>query len=121
MVGVYDITIIQGSDNCDVSVVPTEDDDSPISLNGFTARMQIRDCVDSSTILDTLTTANSRITITSYVEDAETFWRVKLLFPSAITSAYTWENGVYDLELVQGTNVFRYLEGQVTVNKEVTR
>ena len=122
MAGSYDIEIVQGSDTNDIEIVPTEDNDTPISLSGFTAAMHIREKVNSPTTLDVLTTANSRITITTYTEDGQTFYKITLKFPSATTILYTWDKAVYDLEIYNGGGaVDRLLEGCVIVNPEVTR
>ena len=117
MAGEYNITIKQGSDdqNIIIKVLKTAYD-----LTDHTAGMQIRPSKSSSTILDSLTTENSRITIES---DGD-YWKTTLKFPSATTSSYCWDNGVYDLEFYSDTTpviVWRMLEGTVSINKEVTR
>lgn len=114
----YDITIVQGSEENDVPIVPTEDDYSPIILQGFTARCQIRPTLKSNTVLDDLTTENGRITIT---EIAGGLWQVTLLFPYLITSTYDFTNGVYQLELYSGVIPYRLLGGSVFVDREVVR
>ena len=120
-VGVYNIEIIQGSDTNDVAIIPTYKKE-PISLEGFTARMEIRSEKDSSEVLDELTTENSRIEINSYVENSKTYWRLVLKFPNSTTTAYEFKRGVYDLEVVDSdSKVDRWIEGAVFVNKEVTR
>ena len=120
-VGSYDICIVQGSDTNDVELFLTEDDGSPIDLSTATARMQIRLSKSSKVVYDELTTENGRISVESFVEEGETFWKVVLKFPNGVTSNYSWLNGVYDLELVLGGLVDRVIEGSVVVNDEVTR
>ena len=121
MVGIYNITILQGADTNDLEITPTEDDGTPIDLSTSTAGMQIRPTAKSSIIYDSLTTINARLVIESYVDDAVTYWRVVIKFPSATTSTYDWTDAVYDLELYTGSVTERLIEGTVTVSPEVTR
>lgn len=124
-VAFMDLNIVQGADINDFSVIPTFDDDSPVDLSGFDARLQIRSSVDSSSILDELTTDNGRIVISSYVEDGDTFYSIDVKFPNEDTSSYDFLKGVYDLEIFKSgspdTDVDRLLQGSVTVSREVTR
>lgn len=89
---------------------------SPVSLVGFTARMQIRASLTSETILDTLTTENSKILL-----DTENN-TITLNIPATDTAAYTWSSGVYSLELESSSGVVTTIaNGNVTLVKEVTR
>ena len=117
----YDLKIIQGSDTCDLVFVVTTDDGNPVNLTGYTARLQIRPNVNSDELFDDLSTENDRIILESFVEDGQTFWRVTCKFPHLVTTDYSFLKGVYDLELYKEGKVYRYLEGIVEVNKEVTR
>lgn len=99
-VGKFDIEIVQGSETNDIEIVPKQDDGSPISLSGYTAEMQIRPTVDSDTILDTLTTDNDRIDISTFEKDGSTYYKVTIKFPADDTSDYDFKRGVYDLELI---------------------
>lgn len=89
----------------------------PVDLTNYTARMQIRSKVDSPTVLLELTTANSGIVISNPVTG-----EFKLYISATLTSSMTWSSGVYDLEMVApNDDVTRLIEGKVTVTKEVTR
>lgn len=88
---------------------------APVDLTGFTARMQIRAKTESATVLATLTTENGGITL------GGTAGTVDLLISATETASYSWTSGVYDLELVSGAVVKRFLRGVVIVSKEVTR
>lgn len=88
----------------------------PVDLTGFTARMQIRETVDSATILATLTTENGGITL------GGTAGTVTLLLSATATAAFTFGSAVYDLEIISaGGIVTPLLSGAVTLVKEVTR
>lgn len=88
----------------------------PIDLTGYTARMQIREKVDSTTTLDDLTTLNGGI-ILDVANNKIT------LFISAVdTALYTFNSAVYSLEMVSSTGVVTpLLNGTLTLVKEVTR
>lgn len=88
----------------------------PVDLTGCTARMQVRATLESPDVLLELTTTNGGIilgdadgTITRFMSDTD-------------TTALTWEDGVYDLEVeFPGGDVRRLLCGDVIVSREITR
>lgn len=87
---------------------------TPQDLTGYTARMTVRDRV-GGTVLSTLTSATNEIVL-----DVAAF-TITLTLSPAVTAAFTWTKGVYDLELVSSTGrVTRILSGTVTLSKEVT-
>lgn len=85
----------------------------PVDLAGAKARMQIRAGVSGALLLE-LTTENDGLTITGPGTLTRTM-------SAAQTAALTWTEAVYDLEVeyADGT-VQRYLQGAVTVSREVT-
>jgi hypothetical protein len=116
MVGEYNFTITQGSDDQNVVIYISD-----LDLTDYTAGMMIKPSKKTKSKYDHLTTENSRITIV-YNAGLEK-WVVTLKFPSSVTSNYCWEEGVWDLELYSNDtppNVIRLLEGKVSINKEVT-
>jgi hypothetical protein len=87
---------------------------APMNLAGYTARMDIRASVDATATIATLTTANAKIILGTGV--------VELLLPATETAGFTFQQAVYDLELVDGSGkVTRLLDGIITLSKEVTR
>jgi hypothetical protein len=110
------ITIVQGA-TLDLLVTwRTGDPAAPVDLTGCTARMQIREKVDSVTPLVTLTTENDGI------ELGGALGTVRRFMDADDTAALTFKSGVYDLEIefADGT-VRRLLSGSVSVSPEVTR
>ena len=89
---------------------------TPIPLTGYTAQMQIRETLESTTVLAELTTANSRIII-----DPVNF-TIAIKLSAAITGAFDFDAAVYSMELTdnQGT-VYPFLSGSISLTKEVTR
>ncbi len=85
----------------------------PVDLTGAAARMQIRAGIGGALLLE-LTTENGGLAITGPGTLVRTL-------SAAQTAALTWTEGVYDLEVeyAEGT-VQRYLQGKVTVSREVT-
>lgn len=87
-----------------------------INLTGFTARMQFRQNISSSSILLSATTENSKIVITG----AE--GKVTINLSASDTAALTFITAVYDLELISSASeVTRLVGGTVTLSLEVTR
>lgn len=87
-----------------------------VNLTGYTARMQIRKTVNSTTVIIELNTENGRITLGGAAGT------VTLNITAEDTADLEQFAGVYDLELEASNGfVIRLLEGQVTVSKEVTR
>lgn len=88
----------------------------PVDLTGCSARMQVRAKIDAPEVLDELSTGNGRIVLGG-ADGA-----IELVFPHAVSAAYAWRSGVYDLELTMSDGtVRRLLQGQVAVDPEVTR
>ncbi|MGW2222625.1 hypothetical protein ACWCSD_47175 [Nonomuraea sp. NPDC001684] len=91
------------------------DDAGAVVLTGYTARMDIRPCVGSATLLHHLDTEAGGIDIDG---PAGT---VRLRIPAATTRTFRWERAVYDLLLTSpGGDDTRLLEGPVTVKPGVT-
>ncbi len=111
----YDIVCDQGAT---FSRILTWQDSSanPVNLTGYTARMQVRATADSSTVLLSLTTENSRITLGGAAGT------ITLLVSATDTAAVTAGEYVYDLEVISsGGTVTRLIQGCFTVDAEVTR
>jgi hypothetical protein len=89
---------------------------APVDLTGCTARMQVRQSVESPEVLLELSTENARITLGG---PAGT---ITLAITATDTAAITWAGGVYDFELqFPGGRVKRLFYGTVTVSPDVTR
>ena len=92
--------------------------DLPINITGYSGRMHIRGTVASVTTYVELTTENNGLLITDAVNGELTIY-----MSDSTTTGFNWYAGVYDLELIapNGGDVFRVIEGSVSVKKEVTR
>lgn len=89
---------------------------TPVSLAGYTARMQIRPTAE-----DTATPLASLVSPTDIVLD-DTLKTITVSISATATAAYTFTTGVYDLELVSGAGVVtKLLSGSVSVLPEVTK
>lgn len=113
--GIYNIVADQGAT---LSRVITWRDSAknPYNITGYTARMQVRSAVESSTVVLELTTANSRISL------GGTNGQVTLTVSATTMTGIAAGKYVYDLELVSGTGVVtRLVQGNFVVRGEVTR
>jgi hypothetical protein len=87
----------------------------PVPLTGYTARMQIREKLDSDVVLLELTTENGGIII-----DTQMF-TITLLATAQQTQSLSFTQAVYSLELVQNQEVVPFSSGNVLLVREVTR
>lgn len=88
----------------------------PVSLIGYTARMQLRAKVDSTEILAEYSTTDGTIILDT------TNNIINIIVDAITTAAYTFSSAVYSLELVSGTGVVTQLtNGNISIVKEVTR
>jgi len=81
---------------------------TPMDLTGFTARMLVKDEI-GGTVLVELTTENGGISIDN------TKKTITRTLSATATAAFTWDQGVCDLELVSPTGVVTGLGGVVDV------
>ena len=87
----------------------------PVDITNYSARMQIRERVDSDTVIDTLTTENGGILID---EELST---ITINISPEKTGEYTFRTAVYSLELSRNGEVYPFLTGTLTLQREVTR
>lgn len=118
--GIYDFEIEQGATLTRVFTWTTgttgcNATTTPVNLTGYTARMQIRPNVNSSTVLFEANTTNG------YIVLGGSAGTITLTIPAADTATFTFARAVYDLELTIGATVTRLLQGTVVLSREVTR
>lgn len=89
---------------------------APTDLTGYTARMHIREEVDSTTPIIELTSTGGDITLDVLVG------KITVTISATVTATFTFETAVFDIELEDGSGeVTRIAEGEVTLSTEVTR
>jgi hypothetical protein len=115
---VYDFTIEQGAD-IDFTVQVWADSKKTIvqPLTGYDARMMIRTSKEA--------TGSPLVSLTSNPAAGLTVngpaGQVTVYVPGLTTTGYTWFNGVYDIEVFNGSGVIkRIAQGSVSVSAEVT-
>ena len=121
--GKYSFVIEQGA-TTDFEVQYNDASGNPVDLSGYHARMQIRSdyggtlIANLSSSLDSdgtglnLSGSNGTTPISS--------GSIGIFISAASSSAFTFSEAKYDLELVQGSTVTRLLEGKVKLSKNVT-
>lgn len=87
----------------------------PVPLQGYSARMQLRAKVSSEDVIDTLTTENGKLEIDT------TLSTITIEIPASVTEDYNFNIAFYSLELVSGQEVVPFINGTITLVKEVTR
>lgn len=121
LAGIYNIVCEQGTTF--IRIINLEYPDTtdstifyPWDFTDYTARMQIRRTIESSTPMIELTTENGGIEFTS-----PSTGQMQIVMSAEQTTSLT-SSGVYDLEIISGDNeVSRLLQGSFTLNPEVTR
>jgi hypothetical protein len=110
----YDITIEQGA-TFRLHLVWKDSEGVPVDLTGYSARMQIRQFVQSDDVVLSLNTGNGGIVLG---EDGD----IQVAADAEQTEMIVDLAGVYDLEMVSADDtVTRLVEGKVKINPEVTR
>lgn len=88
---------------------------TPVSLTGLSAKMQLRETIDSSTILE-LTNLNGGISIDP------TYYTITVTMTSLQTALFSFPTAVYSLELTDSNgDVTTFIQGNLTLIQEVTR
>jgi hypothetical protein len=88
---------------------------TPVSLQGYTARMQIRRKLGDEDVILSLTTENGGIAVDNVSKT------ITITMTASQTAALTFNAAVYDLELLLNNTVTRFAQGNLILNKEVTR
>lgn len=113
--GRHDICIEKGA-TFKLNLTWKDENETVYNLTGYTARMQIRETVDSASFIIELTNANNRIAL------GGALGTITLTITATDTMTITQNSGVYDLEIVSASGeVTRLLEGNVSITNEVTR
>lgn len=95
---------------------------TPIDLDGKTARMNIRAKADkSSTLLASSNAADAPLDVLTLIVN-NTTKTITLSIVATATDDFTWKTGYYEIELVGQTpdDVLELASGKVSVTKEVT-
>ena len=109
----YDILITQGATFV-LRFNYLDSNRDPITLNEYTAKMQIRKDYNSPVILE-LSTENGAIEL----DNPE--GRIRVEISALDTKKLSFDKGIYDLELYKDDYIGRFIQGEVRLCKEVTR
>ena len=119
--GKYNLTIEQGT-TLNLDLTYRDSDNNPIDLTGYSAKMQIKsDYADKNpktylTLSSSLNADNTGLTL------GGASGSINIFVSAPSSSAINFDSAVYDLEITSITGlVTRLLEGNVKLNREVTR
>lgn len=94
----------------------TGEEGDPVDLTGYEARMHIRATVDAPDPPELeLTTANGKLVL------GGTAGTVRVILSETDNLAISFDEGVYDIELLLGATVVPFLAGTIEFPSEVTR
>ena len=111
--GIYNMTIDQGATF--FKSFTYKINSNLVDLTGYTARLKAAKNLNSTQPILNMTTENGMITLGG--ENGT----ISLNISAADTTKIQAGKYIYDLELVQGSLVLRFLRGDVTVSPNVTR
>ena len=123
--GKYNFIVEQGSQH-EVTFVYKDNASSPIDLTGKRVRMAVKDHITDTVFVYRATSDSTADTDYSDHFDIPTqsgddVGKFTLTIPSSVTDDFTFNQGVYDLELVSTGNVVeRIIEGKFKVKPQVT-
>lgn len=86
-----------------------------VDLSTYSARMQIRETVDSPTTIYEATSQAGQIILDN------TYKTITITILGNVTSQFNFTTAVYSLELYNGNNVVPFLIGNLTLVPEITR
>lgn len=114
--GIYNFTIEQGATFTRTFKYKDANGD-PLSLSDHAVRMQIRSSVGStSTLADITESGTSKFQVST--ENTNEF---TLTLSATDTTAYAFDQAVYDIEIEKSGVVTRLLQGKIKLSKQVTR
>jgi len=123
--GKYSFVIEQGA-TTNFQINWNNESGSAIDLSGYQARMQIRQGVEASDVLLSLSSSlksdNTGINLSgsNFITPLAS-GSIAVYISAVSSSALNFGEAFYDLELVKGNEVTRLLEGKVKLSKNVTR
>ena len=123
--GKYSFIIEQGA-TTNLNIQWTDSSGSAIDLTGYSARMQIRPGIEASdvyiSLLSNLQPDGTGLNLSgSNGETPVESGSIGIYISAYSSSLLNFTEAYYDLELVNGIEVTRLLEGRVKLSKNVTR
>lgn len=112
--GIYNFTLYQGATFGKQVVIKNAG--VIRNINGYTARMQIRDKISNALVVE-MTTENGKLMVTG------TSGRIDMILSATETMTFNFITALYDLEIIapDSTTVERILQGEITLDRNVTR
>lgn len=87
----------------------------PVNLADYSARMQIRETVDSPQVIYEATSESGQVLLNNLTKT------ITITLLGNVTSEFNFTTAVYSVELYSGNNVIPFLVGNLTLVPEVTR
>ena len=122
--GKYNFIVEQGASHV-LTFTYTDDLDVPIDLTNKRVRMAVKDHISDTGFVyrastSTASDAEHLEHFTLLPQNGGTIGQFKIIIPATTTNTFAFNQGVYDLEIVNGTDVTRLLEGKFKVKLQVS-
>lgn len=109
---VHNLVIEQGA-TFDQTFIWQDEDGNAIDLTGYTAKMQVREFLDSTAVLLELSTG-SGITL-------DAAGHIALQATASQTASLNFKTALYDLLLINGDAITRLVQGRIALSKRITQ
>jgi len=123
--GKYSFTVEQGT-TTEFEIVWADSAGAPVNLTDYGAKMQIRSDYGSASTLYGFLSSSIDADGTGLNMNGTggskplSSGSIGLVISAASSSAFSFNEARYDLELISGSNVTRLIEGKIRLSKEVT-
>ena len=121
--GKYTFTIEQGT-TTEFEIEWKDSNGLPVDLTGYNARMQVRSGVGGKLYASLSSSRDVDGTgfnmLGSSGNNPRTSGSIGVNISAASSSVFTFDEAVYDIELVSGSRVTRLLEGRIKLSKGIT-
>jgi len=116
LAGRWDLVIEEGVKFVRVFLIE-ESDGSAMDISSYTITMKIRPHAESATVI--ATTVTSPLITAAFTGDG-TDGKFDITIEAAVTAVLDFTRGVYDIKITNGTTIYRILQGNVRLDREVT-
>ena len=122
--GKYNFIVEQGAQHV-LTFMYSTDSNVGISLANMSVRMAVKDHITDDNYVYTATSDNTvDPTFHNHFkildQEGPTLGQSRLTIPTEITNQFEFNQGVYDLEAIEGAEVTRLLEGKFKIKPQVT-
>jgi subtilisin-like proprotein convertase family protein len=115
----YNFIIEQGSD-FEINFQYNDENGTGVDLSDINTTCCVLQMIPNSSVSPATTSFSTKIQAPNYSFIASDKGLITLKLDNSLTKLYSFDNAVYDLDVIQGTKVIRLVSGSVTILKRQT-